>query len=156
MDKLDREELRKAVQQAAAAAHIQGELTIEEYAHTDAPFGPYAHRDVCVKSTEPNSCPITLSLFEEGNADGYVTISFGSSYYEAWFLSAPETLAVVRRFLIAIMQGRYEEWREAGEGDRAYGLLVDEAGSVLYSDIERTSREKLVKRGFEHKKFSRY
>lgn len=156
MECLSRANLISLAESVAREVGILGELRAQEEVHDKAPWGEFAYSDVRLSSSEEDSCPITITLFEEGDPD--VTISFGGSYHEIWLLSPDKTLAVVRNFLAALMCGRYEEWRriEGGEDARVYGRLTDGAGKVLYSDFGRVSTDKLTRRGYTRKTFRPY
>ena len=130
MDRLRPADLASLAESVAREAAISGALKIAVESDDKAPFGDFSHSDIRLSSSEPGSCPITLSLFEDGDADGWVTISFGASYHEAWFLPPKETLDVVEEFLRAVMRGDYEEWQrpDRDEDHDVYGHLTDGHG----------------------------
>jgi hypothetical protein len=154
---LSRSDLVRIARSVAREVNIVGELQISETTYDNAPFGEFAHSEVHLSSTEQESCPIIVSLFEEEGADGYVTVSFGGSYHEIWFLPPDKTLSIVKNFFIALMKGNYEEWRQSRtKNDSVYGLLKDDHGNVLYSDFGRRSPDELIRRGYRHKDFRPY
>jgi len=158
MGEMSRADLVSLARSVAGELEIEGRLEVREESFEQAPFGEFAHSEVRVSSSAPGSCPVVLALFEEEDAAGSVTISFGGSYHEVWSLPRDQTLAVAREFLVALMQGNYVEWRRddgGGEPD-VYGLLTAGDGTVLYSDFGRVSADSLEKRGYLRKTYRHY
>lgn len=148
-----RAELTALVRRIAAELGAGARFELEVTTLTESPFGPYRHSEMHLRSKTTNACPVTITLFEEGAADGSVTVSFGKSYDEFWGLPTQQTIASVSGLLRAIMEGNYREWVRS-DRDEALGVVVDREGKILYEGRGGLNSEELVDRGYTRITFS--